>query len=116
MLAYLQRLTRRLAWLRPLTLVLALGGAALVTLSLLLPDYQQSLMPGILVMLWSLLAYSFLTLFRGLPVPEESPGLLARLKHKLLAGVYWLLTGVFFILSLGILGVTLRGLFIFFSE
>ncbi|SFB90337.1 hypothetical protein SAMN05660443_0837 [Marinospirillum celere] len=115
MLSYLERLTQRLAWLRPASLVLALIGLAVVTFSLLVSSYQHLLIPGTLLLLWSLLAYSFLTLFRNLPPAQSSLGLLARIKNKLARGFYWLLACIFVFLSLGIFGITLRGLVIFFS-
>jgi len=116
LLDFFERLTARLGFLRPVSLGLALLGLVLLFISLFVADFQPWLMPGLLLLLWSLLSYSFLTLFRNLPAPPSAQeGLFSRLKGKLTRGAYWLLALVFLLLTLGILGMTLRGLVIFFS-
>lgn len=116
MLDFLEKLTARLGFLRPVSLVSASAGLLLLAVSLFTADLQHWLMPSLLLLLWSLLCYSFLTLFRDLPAsPSGQAGLLLRLKSRLFRGAYWLLALIFLLLTLGILGMTLRGLVIFFS-
>ncbi|WP_404419089.1 hypothetical protein [Marinospirillum sp.] len=116
MLHLFERLAARLGLLRPVSLITAVIGLLLLAASLFVADFQHWLMPGFLLFLWSLLGYSFLTLFRSLPAPPSAQeGLFARWKGKLVRGAYWLLALAFLLLTLGVLGMTLRGLVIFFS-
>jgi len=111
-----ERLTARLGFLRPVSLITAVIGLLLLSASLFVADFQSWLMPGFLLFLWSLLGYSFLALFRNLPAPPSAQeSFFARMKGRLTRGAYWLLALVFILLTLGVLGMTLRGLVIFFS-
>lgn len=116
MLNLFERCCARASFLRPFSLMMAGLGLLLVAASLFIADFYTWLMPAFLLFLWSLLAFSFLTLFAQLPeAAAPHQGRLLRLKNKLKRGLYWLLAVVFLLLTLGILGMTLRGLIIFFK-
>jgi len=116
LLTFFERLTARLSFLRPACLLAALAGLALLLLSLFGKNSESLLMPGLLLLIWSLLSFSFLTLFGSLPAqPAANQGFFSRLKARFLRLIYWLLALLFVLLTLGILGMTLRGLFISLS-
>lgn len=107
MLNWLEGQAQRLAFLRLPALLLAAVGLVLFILTLQLP--------AVLLLIWSLLLYAFLTLFRHLPQIEPSAGWLQRLKLRLRRFIYHLLALLFLLLSVTLLAFSVRGLFIFFN-
>lgn len=109
MLNRLERLARRLAFLKTPALLLALGSALLF-----LTTFQ---LPAVLLLIWSLMLYSFTSLFQVLPAcPEPRQSFFRRLKQKLQRSVYGLLAIIFLLLSLALLGLSLRGLFVYLAS
>lgn len=109
MLNHLERLAQRLAFLKIPALLLAAAGLLHFVLTLQLP--------GILLVFWALLLYSFLNLFQHLPAAAQpNQGFFERLKMRVHRSGYWLLLIVFVFLTLAILMMTLRGLLLFFSS
>jgi hypothetical protein len=108
MLNWLERRAQRLAFLRVPALLLAAAGLIAFILTLQLP--------AILLLIWSLLLYAFLTLFQHLPQPEPTAGWWRRTKLRLLRLAYQLLALLLLLLSLALLALSARGLFVFFSH
>ncbi len=117
MLLFLNRLALRLSSLRLVSLVIAAAGLIATIMSLLLPAYSSWLLPALIALLWSLLSFSFLTLFRQVPqAGQGATGWVARFKLKLSLLAFSLLGGLFLLLTLALVGLSLRGLIIFFTN
>ncbi|WP_114418290.1 hypothetical protein [Marinospirillum perlucidum] len=110
LLTGLQKLAKRLGWMRPVSLLLALAGLLLTVASLISQPLSSWLLSSCLLLLWSLLTYSFLTLFQNLPRVSPEAGFIKRLKTRLLIGFYGLLALVVFGLALTLIGFSLRSL------
>lgn len=109
MLNRLERLARRLAFLKTPALLLALGNALLFLITLQLP--------AVLLLIWSLMLYTFTSLFQAVPSrPEPRQPFFRRLKQKLQRSVYGLLAAIFLLLTLALFGLSMRGLFVYLAS
>ena len=111
MLLTLHRFAVRLRWCRPLALVLMLGAVAGVFASLFAAGgtLGHLLEPALVLLLWSMMLYSFIQLFQRIPPPVlPHDDFLTRLGSRILLAVYTLLALLVIIVSCVLLWMSLR--------
>lgn len=109
MLNQLERLAQRLAFLKIPLLLLALIGLTYFIFTLEIP--------GVLLLTWSLLVFTFLSLFQTLPPAlGVKENLVKRFISRIKRTAYLFLAVFLIILSLAFVGMTLRGLFVYLSH
>lgn len=120
MLERFQRVAYAIAIIRSPALIFAGLSGLFIVSALLLPTIQMMqywLMPAIILLLWSLSLYSFVSIFSDVPAAASTEMAMAtRLKRTLKRGLYWLYLIVFIGLFLSTTGFSLRLIGIWFNE
>lgn len=109
MLNQLERHAQRLAFLKIPVLLLALVGFIHFVFTLEIP--------GILLTFWALLVFTFLSLFQNIPeaIPRHQ-GFFIHFKSRIKRITYVFLAVLLISLSLVFVGMTLRGLIVYFNS
>lgn len=118
-LARFQRLAKTLRTTIPLCVVIMLGSVGLFTTNLLVPlgdkPVAYYIKPALLVFVWSMTCYLFITTFSAKPIKKPSKGIFTRLKYWVMSVYFRLVVIIFFCLTIAvvILSVRLAKLFFF---
>jgi len=103
MIDALQRFAERLAFVRPVFLILGIAGLLAAAWEGLGSGFgaEDYLIPSLVLILWSIVGFASIGLFRDVPPPEPNgEGVITRLKHRLSRAFFWLLALVFIALTL----------------
>ncbi|BBO67428.1 hypothetical protein DSCA_13580 [Desulfosarcina alkanivorans] len=93
--------------------------ASLVVTIFILAPHQgdRFIIPGLVGLLWAVSTYAFIVTFATVPAkPGRAPGIFSRLKQKIQRGWYWLISVIFLITTVIVIGLTVRMVSIWLRE
>lgn len=112
MLDYLNSISYKIAWTKPISLLMGFLFIILFFLSIFDVDNFQNdtfLIPSILGLLWSAVLFNFITIFNQLPsTPTRDIKFLKRLKIQLLRFMLYILRLIFIVLTVIVAWLSLR--------
>lgn len=111
MLFTLHRIARRLAWGRPLALILAAAGIAGAVISLFSGNDRLSplLEPSLILALWGMMLFAFIQLFRRIPPPVlPHDSFMTKLGARMVLAGYTLLAFLVVIVTCILLWMSLK--------
>lgn len=115
MLLTLHNIARRLAWCRPVAIILALAGLAGTFASLFAANGSLGhlLEPSLVLTLWGMMLYAFIQLFQRIPPPVlPKDDFLTRLGARIILACYTVLAFMVVVVSAVLLWMSVRLIFL----